>query len=1028
MDGYCFACGDGKNPGRLYVTNPNDPDSTRATSWIEITSPTEPLMNGCMYNGQAFVWSSERFFAIQPDPTQEPPFRALEVPNGKGLLARWAFAVGPSIWFLAKDGMYETEGGMPRNISDVDLAPIFPHEGDRGLSENNFVVPDFTTTAAGGILNSPTKHRLAYGDGLLYYDFPDLLSGVNATLVYNTVTRGWWPDVYAPDVVCHYLEEGLNVHSVLLGGNDVTTAKLYQFAQSADDAGVAIPCQIRTRSEDFGDDRSEKLFTEYMLDLIGAHPTGASINFTVTPGFNNHLTTLAADTVTPGATRTQIPKDINTGAGQLAKNMSLNIAWNVPVAFSTFTPELFAWDISYEPRAEDVQLRPITDWNDLGSPVHKYIWACAIDCDTLDASKTVYIQADGTQGRQVIGVPINTTAPAIVGAPGLKTITPNAAVAGGNTGMANIFVGLKVRISGGPGATEDVTVATVLSDGTGFTCTTANDHSGGTVTIVATPGQSIRRLVHLSWAALQAKQVRIVGYDTTPWEVFGVHWFWTDETPQVGNWSQYWENPTLLGDTLVYGVEIEGDTFNAAKLVSVQRDGGVAVVTNQSITLNGHDKVRLTWTAVEARTLRLISTDNVLGYLYKAVWLKHDEPPNIAGWEVNYLESGFGDKWFSGLYIECDTGANTKTVAVTVDGVAVAGSPFSVAQNGRGVKRINFTQPLRGAVATFRATDANNGRLYNWKWIVEDEPALLANWATNYTNLGSLRDKYFTGIWIDADTLGVSKTVVIEIDGVTAATLAVNHNGRRNNIYDFAVQKGREVRIAPSDANPGRLYGYEFKWVNEPPSIAQWDTNWQAPVPGQDVMSIGVEIECDTGNAAKLVTITKDGGVSVAANQSITADGRDKVRVMWAQTQARTLRLVSSAVVGRLYNITWLYLPEPAALSRWETLEMTFGVRGYWHLRESWIALRSMASVTMTITVDGASTPYVLASTAGARRKLRNVLAAKKGKVYQFVFTSTAPFRLYNDDCEVFGKSWGEDGPYQPLKPFAYLDTPGAVM
>lgn len=171
-----FGCGDLYNPQRLYWTNVGDPDSTTTTKWRDITTPSEPLMNGVVYNGRAYVWSTERFFQIVPTQQEElsgavSNWDYVEIPNGKGLWARWAFTSpqsvpGEVLFFLGKDGIYGTDGGSPSDVTAEDLRPLFPNEGNLGSNINTvsapWMVPDFHA-----------QFRLAYYDDYLYFEYPD---------------------------------------------------------------------------------------------------------------------------------------------------------------------------------------------------------------------------------------------------------------------------------------------------------------------------------------------------------------------------------------------------------------------------------------------------------------------------------------------------------------------------------------------------------------------------------------------------------------------------------------------------------------------------------------------------------------------------------------------------------------------------------------------------------------------------------------------------------------------------------------
>ena len=343
VEGFFFAVGDARAQGTVYFTNGNNPDSTSESHKIEITSPSEPLMNGVAYNGRSYVFSSERLFALYPsfgsrsisvpgELQTDNLWRPLEVPNGKGLFSRWALAVGPKIWFLSRDGIYETTGGESVCITDDDLYPLFPHDGQAGESTNGVIAPDMT---------APTKLRLAYYDGFLYFDYFGTDS-LYHTLVYNTVEKAWESvDEYAGSIVMHYGEEGTNVnagavHSLLAGGTAASLGKVYQFAGTSDD-GTAISCRILTPSNDNGDPRSLKLWGDTWLDM-----DAGGVVVSVQQGFNENTTTLTAGSAT-GSGRTRYPFTANSGLGQEGYNACIDITWSS----STGTPKLYFWEFLY---------------------------------------------------------------------------------------------------------------------------------------------------------------------------------------------------------------------------------------------------------------------------------------------------------------------------------------------------------------------------------------------------------------------------------------------------------------------------------------------------------------------------------------------------------------------------------------------------------------------------------------------------------------------------------------------------------
>jgi len=128
---FMFACGDPADPGLLHWTHGNDPDATSPDNTLVVTSPSEPLQNGFFFDGQPYVFSTEKLYRIVPDFGGVATFRAVETACTKGLWGRWAFCIAPEgIYFLTKDGICLTAaGGEAINVTAEDLAIMFPQDG-----------------------------------------------------------------------------------------------------------------------------------------------------------------------------------------------------------------------------------------------------------------------------------------------------------------------------------------------------------------------------------------------------------------------------------------------------------------------------------------------------------------------------------------------------------------------------------------------------------------------------------------------------------------------------------------------------------------------------------------------------------------------------------------------------------------------------------------------------------------------------------------------------------------------------------
>ena len=241
-----LACGSPREPGKLFATKGNNPDSAPDTYNIEITTPSEPLMNGCMYGGYAYVYSNKRAFVLSQDYTGENILLYTEIPDGFGIFSRWGLCIGKYIYGIWTTGIWRSVGGPSTMITDPDLTMLFPHDGQPGepVTLGNVTVypPDFTQTS---------NLRLSWADFHLKFDYIDV-NQQRTTLVYNEIFNRWGIDIYAfyPEpygygygygyptgtgAVIHYQEEAPGLHSNLIGASD---GNVYVETGSTDDGNA----------------------------------------------------------------------------------------------------------------------------------------------------------------------------------------------------------------------------------------------------------------------------------------------------------------------------------------------------------------------------------------------------------------------------------------------------------------------------------------------------------------------------------------------------------------------------------------------------------------------------------------------------------------------------------------------------------------------------------------------------------------------------------------------------------------------
>ena len=325
LTGVVFACGHPLMGGTLSWTRPYDADT------LEITSPSEPLMNGFMYDGRSYVYTTERLFLLYAqritDPNGNPrlQYAAQEVPNHKGLSCRYASAVGDLFWAVNKDGVYQ----QSEAITTEGLHPLFPHQGEVGVETNGYKPIDFT---------KPNEIRLFFTKGALYLLYKDT-DNVRQMMVYDRKLSqpGWFPRTFQVIPLCVYEEEGqvpplpTSPPRTLLGAGGPIVP----------DTPIAF--DFITRAEDMADPRLQKLFLDHMIDLDPKQ------GITITPHilFNNLTVDLPFAPAVIAGLRQQIPISQLPGTDlSLYRNAALKLISQYDP--NTHTPPVF---YEYEPNA-----------------------------------------------------------------------------------------------------------------------------------------------------------------------------------------------------------------------------------------------------------------------------------------------------------------------------------------------------------------------------------------------------------------------------------------------------------------------------------------------------------------------------------------------------------------------------------------------------------------------------------------------------------------------------------------------------
>jgi hypothetical protein len=251
--------GDPLRPGVDYWTKGNNFDSAPDTNQEDVTSPSEPLINGAVSGGVGILASNLRVRIIAPN-----QFDALETVTGaegttwtyrltsisRGLYIPRCIAVsgGGLIFFRVEDGWHVSPGGaVSRSITDESLYSLFPHEGSTPVAVTRGGVtiypPDDT---------NPQAQQASVVGQFMYWDYADA-DGNPHTLVFDIESMGWIWDAITPAITCHASDSGESVQGVLAGCAD-GTVRLLQPTGAETPEGIVLTGAIGGQGFQFAPD------------------------------------------------------------------------------------------------------------------------------------------------------------------------------------------------------------------------------------------------------------------------------------------------------------------------------------------------------------------------------------------------------------------------------------------------------------------------------------------------------------------------------------------------------------------------------------------------------------------------------------------------------------------------------------------------------------------------------------------------------------------------------------------------------
>ena len=728
--GFVFACGDPYRPGFLYWCIPGQVGHWPAANTVEVCSPSEQLMNGCNWGGQAYVFSKERLYVVYPNFDGTGAVRANPTACINGLITISGLAVTPyGMAYISRDGVRLTQGGGSELVGD-NIRPLF-----HGLAVNGFQPVDFS---------KPTDMRLVYFDNELWFIYRDT-AGVMQCMVLHLLYKYWRPYSFGKAISTAYNDTGPNLR-LILGGK--TTGKAYTHIDTSatpafTDDGTAIAWSCRTGAYDGGQLRQEKQWGDIFVDIDLQGQAMAAQTF-----LNAEAITNPSQSVQGIVGRRRYIFDCFGTTPQKGRSLSIDLSGVAP-ATGQVVLEYVGASVLLQP---DVTIQRVTNWDALGSATEKYCYGIQLEVDTFGG--TVPFVVEYTQQNGLTGVANVQSAGSFSASTtgrhklrftwsaqhgDLWRIRPNGACQAWTIYRADWLAQSEPpRIAGWDTNWENkgdsyATGVTIECDTFGQNKTVQVQVRDGTqpdpVIQTFTVNTNGRHLVYLPLnisTPVRGALYRLLATDANFGLLYSWEWWTQPEPGEMANWNQNYTTAGTMGDKFLKGLIIQADTFGAAKTINIEVDG----VVQGSIVANhlGRTTNQYSFPQILGRVFRLLPTDTTLpSRLYELQWIFDSEPLALSRWETqetDHLLHGWQSVLWANFTLKTLNAVDNVTLTVTIYGNS------GVAQGAAQVYTLPATNGLKQKLyVPFRA---NKGALYKYVftcasafWLYREESEMM---------------------------------------------------------------------------------------------------------------------------------------------------------------------------------------------------------------------------------------------------------------------------------------------------------------
>lgn len=346
--------------------------------------------------------------------------------------------------------------------------------------------------------------------------------------------------------------------------------------------------------------------------------------------------------------------------------------------------------------------------------------------------------------------------------------------------------------------------------------------------------------------------------------------------------------------------------------------------------------------------------------------------------------------------------------------------------NGSGQLAYNLSLLLTTTVTTQRPT------LYFWTAVLSPRPDT-TNLRTPDYRVGPHAINYIRGLYIHADTFGVSRSALLEYvdDSGSVATVAItgiDHDVLTRRYYPLATPiYACAHRIRPNDVSTWQFLDYELDADPAPPKSTQ-----SSPIIdlGGARFVHGVLFDVDTSGANVDMTVKVDQGVTqtTIANGSnsgpVNANGRAQLAYSFEIPFITHLLQFIPSAACRIWSAKPWSNPEPELAYMWKSQQTNCGWPGWKIFGDGKIAVRSTEAIRFFIIADGTTYEVTFydasTNTAGARRQLWFRCPAIKAKSVEFMvhtLTEAGRVAIYEKDFSLEIKGWGFEGGWRTINP-----------